>query len=99
MAPSSLAIVVTRSLSLTLSSDASRKVVTPLATAAATASTGISSISPGTSWPPTSVAERGRCRARMRPRLPAVLSPVTSTSTSAPILCSTSMKPVRPGPR
>ena len=58
MAPSSPAMVVTRSLSLSLSSDASRKVVTPLATAAATASTGISSISPGTSWPPTSVADR-----------------------------------------
>ena len=49
-------MVAMRSLSLTLSSAASANVVVPSAEAAATASTGISSISDGTSAPPTSVA-------------------------------------------
>ena len=90
MAPSSRTTALTRSLSLTRSSAASRNVVIPLASAAATARTGISSMSPGTSAPPTSVADSGECRARMVPRRPAGPSPATSTSMSAPMRFSTS---------
>lgn len=52
-------VVATRSVSLTRSSAASENLVLPSAKAAATDSTGTSSIRDGTSGPPTSVAING----------------------------------------
>ena len=71
--------------------------VTPSAKAAAIASAGISSITFGISSPAIVVPCNAEARTRSSPNGSPQLSPVTSSSMSAPMRRSTSTKPVRVG--
>ena len=86
-----------RSDSLMRSSARSAKTVSPSAQAAATASAGISSMARNARSPAMRVPRRRLARARTRPTGSPMASPVTSTSSSAPIARRASSAPARVG--